>query len=197
MPRSRVRRTNEDHEPILEAFVAIGRQAVDVLVGVRSECHADRRNVVRGEAAPAEDDVDEASSDTAVAIHEWMDRLELSVDQSGLHQRGQIVSVQEGAKILEQRADLVLRDGDEFGGIHAVVASSDPVLRFADQPGEALITRAFEETPVDRADVTHAEGTAFGGEAGRLLHRAYVRVHAPSRPGGAVRVERGLGQAPM
>src|SRR5207302_5496575 len=104
-------------QPIVEAFVAIRRQAVDVLVSVRSECHADRRNVVGGEAAPAEHDVYEASADAAIAVHEWMDRLELSVHQGGLRQRGQIVSRQKGAEVLEQREDFVLRNGDEFSAI--------------------------------------------------------------------------------
>ena len=96
------------------------------MIGGEDEAH--RRDVSRGKAASAEDNVDETPSDSAVAIRERVNGLELRVGDRGLSDRGDILALDELAEVDEQRAHPLFRRRDKFGSKRRVVAAADPAL---------------------------------------------------------------------
>ena len=86
--RGRLRRGGRERlDPVELSSLSKRREPVDVGVAGRCEDNADRRDVRRSEAAPAQEHLDECAPRAPVAVGEGMNRLELRVGEGGLDER--------------------------------------------------------------------------------------------------------------
>jgi hypothetical protein len=70
----------------------------------------------------------ESAARAAVAVDEWVDRLELRMCDRGLHNSGERVVVAEAAEVFEEIAHEIRWRWDERGRAGVVVAATDPIL---------------------------------------------------------------------
>ena len=120
-------------------------EAGDVVTCPGGEHEADWWDESRCEAASTKDDVDERAAGPAVAVGEGVDRLELSMGDRCLHERGMVVAVDVFEEILQQRLEGLRWRRDERSRTRVVAAATDPVLRRADDTADvrpALCIRA-------------------------------------------------------
>ena len=150
-------------------------EAGDVVRGRGREGEADGGHVRGGEAASTQHDVDERTPGAAVAVQERVDRLELRVRERGLSQRRQIVGVQEGAEVLEQRWHRLVRWRNELRDAGRL--SSDPVLLLPHDTGPFRVVAVLHEHAVDGQHVVQVERARLDGELDGRLHRGDVAEH--------------------
>ena len=89
------------------------RQPRDVVIGPGGQNKTDGWDEAGGEAAAAEDDVDQGASGASVPVGEGVDGLELGVGDRGLNERRVLVSIDVGGEVLEQLGDVLGRWGHE------------------------------------------------------------------------------------
>ena len=138
-----------------------------------------------------EQEGDQQPADTAVAVEEWVDGLELRMCQAGVDECGQLLLVQEALEVVERLLHLVDRGRHERRLCQARVLRPDPVLRAAKLAGETVSTAtAGQELTVDLADQAERE-RQLAKPIQAVVHRVDVaddlvdvlRQPAPSRTG--------------
>src|SRR5699024_3373349 len=93
-------------EPVddgVEVAVAVGRQGCEIGLGVGEKSRGDRNSGTGRRAILLEHRVHQSTSGAPVAVVEWVDRLELSVRDSGLREQRYVSSCDERAQIVNGR----------------------------------------------------------------------------------------------
>jgi hypothetical protein len=167
----------ESLAPDADVALAVRTETTDVRLRLVPKDEADRGDVARDLLPPAQNGVDQCSTDSAVPVCKRMDVLELGVSDGGLCDRCQVIASDELAEVLEQGTHVLVRRRNVRGSDRVVVVSADPVLSFADQPGDLGILGESQQRPVDVLDV--ADGQRLGCRADRdcPLHRLDVAEH--------------------
>ncbi len=164
-------RVGELPKPPAHVAFSVAGEPGDVRLRLRREDQADRRDVVGGFAAPAQDRVDQGSADATVSVRERMDRLELGVGGRGLDDRGEIGAVDECAQVRKQWPNTLVRRRDVGRSNGVVVVATDPVLCLAHDAGDVGILGEAQQYSVDVLDVGRRERIAGCAELDRQLHR--------------------------
>ena len=81
-----------------------------------------------GQAATAQNDVDQRAPSTPVAVDKGVDGFELGMANRRLRDRRQRVQIAERTEIVEKLLNLLMRRRHEGGGTRVVTAPADPVL---------------------------------------------------------------------
>ena len=95
---------------------------------MRGKDQRDRRVKSRCNTSTSQNEVDQRSSCSAVAVHEGMDRFKLCVSKSGLHYRRKRVVIAKDDQIFHQLPHRLWRWRDKRGSARVIVAPTDPVL---------------------------------------------------------------------
>ena len=148
-----------------------------VLGGSGSEYQTDRRNEPGGKSAAPQHDMDKRPSGAAVAISKRMNRLELCMDECRLDRTSQVVAVDEGTQLVQQRLHSVGWRRNECRLAWVEVVATDPVLVGPDLARSPRLVRVTHELGLNPDDV-------FGGHAGygcdaidSELHGGHVAEH--------------------
>jgi len=141
--------------------------------------------------------MDEAASDSAVAVHERVDRLELRMSDGGLSHRRQVIAVDEVDEVGHQRRDTVLRGRDVAGVRRVASTATDPALLVTEPPGPDASGFIGHERAVDRFDARHRQIAAARGLLDGFLHGQHVRGHRTSAALAGTRVDEGTSQVPL
>jgi len=184
-----VDRVDEHRVPVFLVAVPPTCEPADVSVGLAGEGEAHGGEVSRRDLAPAEDDQDQSPADATVSILERVDRLELSVCDRCLDHRRDISAIAEGAQVIEQLGNELVRRGDELGVSRARGRTANPVLLFAAQASEVLVTRTCEQHTMDLEQMFGLKLVDFGCQSDGALECADVRENALSRQVAGVRRE--------
>ena len=119
----------------------------------------------------------ESAARAAVAINEWVDRLELRMCDRGLHNSGERIVVAEAAEVFEEIAYEIRWRWDERGRAGVVVAATDPILLGADGASVGLQRSASEQSPMEAQQVVQGDGITRSDAADSRSHSVNVPQH--------------------
>lgn len=157
---------------------AVSTEGIKITAGVLEQTRGDRNSDIARQLPPAQHRLDQCSTDSAIAIGEWVDRFELGMGDRGLNKNGQVEAIGETDKIVHECGDSLVMGRDELCGVGPKAPPSDPQLLIvptANDVGVALL----EQRAVHLQDGVAING--FGqGESG--LHGsdvAYDQLRIP------------------
>jgi len=127
-----------------------------------------------GEAAPAQDDVDERPAGASVAVGEGVDRLELRMGDRRLHECGMVVAVDVLEEVVQQGVEGLRWGWDEGCRAGVVAAAADPVLHCADDSADLRYRGSFHQDPVDVEEVVECNRARRRAQLDCGLHRSDV-----------------------
>ena len=122
------RSRSEDLEPSHEVPFSVRDESFDVFLLVLCEHHADRRDEMRCDVPPLQDDLHQGAARSPIAVFVGVDRLELCVCECRLGEWRERLAVAEGAEVFEEGIHLLGWRRNEFRAARVVVVSADPVL---------------------------------------------------------------------
>ena len=115
--------------------------------------------------------MNERTAGTPVAIGEGVDRLELGVDQTGLHDRWHVVAVDEVAQIADQRFNEFGRRGDVVCVARVEVVPAEAVLCCSDYSTQFGGWRPVHECAMQRSDMIVIHCGHLGNVSDGHAHR--------------------------
>lgn len=168
-------RSHEHVEPVLDtasrgfragcAVVAVGHQPGHVGARLRRQAQTDRRHERRRHRPAPQHHVDQCPSGAAVSVRERVHRLELGVNQGRLHDRRQVVTVEERAQVLQQSGHPIRRWWHERGRAGVEAVSANPVLFGPDLPAQIVPLAVDHQLAVYVENVVHGDRFGCGDRA--------------------------------
>jgi hypothetical protein len=159
-------------DPAIDLVGSEVLQAGDVGVLVPAQHQRNRWHVARRNPTSLEEHMDEAAANTAIAVAERMDRLELGMRDRRLRDGRDVVSVHELAEIGDQGWDVFMRRWDEHGMQRR--SAADPSLRPTDLPGDPAQRGGNRKRPVDGADVIEVKVAGLATDPNRRVHSSRI-----------------------
>ncbi len=137
---------DEERDPCQHVTLAEFRESVDVTVTERCQNHTDGENCSIGEPSALQKRVNHSSPHASIPIREWVDGLELCMNECCLNERGVVCPVEVFNEIVDEES---AKTGEKLQARRAVTVEGDNVAvylhqRSADLPPAVGVLVSYE-----------------------------------------------------